>query len=822
MTSRVAFPLRFPAHWPAAAVLLVMFALALTSMTADSPTFDEQGFLVRGLAWLRGEEDGGNRHMRVGHPLGLNALNAALLVSDPSVRLPSDHPSWAETSFHRPAELFLWEIGNDVEHIMFLARLPTIWLGLLLAAVGARWAAEMAAGWAGRSGSHRRVADIAGLVTLVLLAFDPNIMAHTRLVTTDLGLTAAAALAGYTLWRFLSRPSWRGAVVAGAALGLMLNTKFTALLFLPLFGAVALVGIWWNGVRMTRISARIHADKEMDLIRENPLVPRHSRTILLAAAVIIPAVAFLTLWAGHGFQVGPLRAPLSVLGHLGGAAVPLSDYFDQLLDIGNRLEVSTPSFLLGRHSDSGWWYYFPVAFLLKTPAPVLLLLGWALIRVIRLFIIRRKDLPSLWFDAATTLIPAGGFFAIALTTDINLGYRHILPVLPFLYVLTGCTTGQALVEWRSSQRARAPRYAIAALLVWLVAVSVGIYPHYLAFFNALAGGPDGGWRALVDSNLDWGQDLGRLADRLDGNDTGRVWLSYFGEARPDYYGIDYEGVDSFPPRLMNPDARPFYPHDPAPGWYAISATNLQGVHFADHDQFAYFRDREPEAKVGYSIFLYEQPARGPAADLLLAGTQVDDISPDEFARLGTNDVELRWFDPAQAVVLPGGARPIWLAMGAEPLHTALRPFLDGVPENAPTAGEPALAPVMARLPAGEGSPFMLRLDGGEIAFLGSEVNREGGKLLVRTAWRQEASPRPVKIFVHVLDDAGQIVAQWDGLGAAWEGWREGDTLVHIHEIAAGALPAGPWRVVAGLYDPESLGRWTGDSGDDGVELVASD
>ena len=116
-------------------VLLLQFALALSSVTYNTPTMDEQGFLVRGLAYLRNEQ----RRIRVGHPLGLNALNASLLVYDETVNLPTQDPSWQGTSFHRPGELFLREIGNDVEHVMFLARLPSVWLGLLLAAVVGRW-----------------------------------------------------------------------------------------------------------------------------------------------------------------------------------------------------------------------------------------------------------------------------------------------------------------------------------------------------------------------------------------------------------------------------------------------------------------------------------------------------------------------------------------------------------------------------------------------------------------------------------------------------------------------------------------------------------
>ncbi len=771
-----------------------MFALSVSSMKGDAPTFDEQGFLVRGLAYLRGEANGGNRHMRVGHPLGLNALNAALLVNDPTVRLPSDDPSWQATSFHRPAELFLWEIGNDVAHVMFLARLPTIWLGLLLAAVGGRWAAEMT--------RHRRNAGageaspaVAGIVTLVLLAFDPNIMAHTRLVTTDLGLAAAGALAGYTLWRFMHRPSWGRAALAGVGLGLLLNTKFTALLFLPFFAALLVLAF----VRYRR-----------ETRHPRPLWP-----IVKMGIVAFPLVALLTLWAGHGLQVGRLDAPLPVIGPVN-FAVPLSHYLDQLLDIGNRLAVSTPSFLLGQYSDSGWWYYFPVAFLLKTPLPVLILLGGSLACLVLLLV--RREIGPMWFDVVALLLPPAGFFAIALTTSVNLGYRHLLPILPFLYVYIGVVAGGALCAVAGRFQLWRVRLS-GALLAWLVIASIWIYPHYLAFFNLLIGGPDNGWRALVDSNLDWGQDLARLADWLAAKEIDPVWLSYFGEARPDYYGIGYRGLDSFPPRLMNPLARPFYPNDPAPGWYAISATNLQGVHFADHDLFAFFRARPPAAKIGYSIFLYEQPAHGEPVDLLLGNVQVDGIAPHDFALLGTNDVTLRWFDTRSAVILPDGAGVIWLALDDQPVHPLLLPYL-GLEDQTPAAvteGYTLFSLTPPPFGPAEGE-IALRLDDSEIRFAGAPVFEQHDALTIVTAWQQVGMPRPLQIFIHVLDESGALVAQWDGLAAAWEGWRPGDTLIHAHEIALTGVAPGDYRVVTGLYDPENLQRWRSAAGTDTIEL----
>ena len=824
--------------WMAALLLGAMFALALTSLRDEAPTFDEQGFLVRGLAYLRGEANGGSRAIRVGHPLGLNALNAALLVNDPAVRLPSEALATGETDFHRPAGLFLWEIGNDVGRTMFLARVPTIWLGLLLAAVVGRWAGQMAANW----GLGRRAAEAAGLTALALAVLDPNILAHTRLVTTDLGLAAGAVLGGYTLWRFLRRPSLLSAIIAGLGLGLLQNTKFTALLFLPLFGLVVVMALWQRR-------------RAID------------RRLILLVFVVYPGAALLTLWAANGLQMGALREPLPLLGTLGGATVPLSHYLDQLLDIGGRLQVGTPSFLLGRYSDSGWWLYFPVAFVLKTPLAILLLLLYVTLRIAKRSnasrvrrepvatspsdasgrgltansqpaqhahtTIRHSPAPrhsSLIarhsFDLAALLIPAAGYFAIALTTDINLGYRHLLPVLPFLYVLIGVVMAQTADGGAGHKGRVGNRTAFVVrvmpllLLLWLAAATVWIHPHFLSFFNVIAGGPDNGWRALVDSNIDWGQDLARLGAWLDENDVQRVWLSYFGEGRPEYYGIVYDGLDSFPPRLMNPAARPFYPADPAPGWYAISATTLQGVHFADPDQFRFFRERRPADKVGYSIFLYNVPPRGAPVDLLLSNMQVDEMAAADFARLGTNDTRLRWFDGGQTVVVPNGDAPVWLLLPLEgELDTSLRAYLAYDADAPVTAGDGyRLYRAAARPPAAQ-QP--MQLDGHTISF-GRDSRAEvvGQTLETLTVWRQEGAPRPVKIYIHVRDENGRIVVQWDGLGAAWEGWHVGDTVVQTASIALpNDLPAGSYRVVAGLYDPTTNQRWRFADGQDGVELA---
>jgi hypothetical protein len=773
---------RFGYLWLATAVFLLLFALALNSLTQKSPTFDEQGFITRGLGYVRGE----NQHMRVGHPLGLNALSAVFLAGDDQVALPVDDPSWQLPNFHRPSELFLWEVGNDVAHVMFLARLPTLFLGILLTAVIGRWAWEI-------TGSRW-----AGLLALSMAAFDPNLIAHSQLATTDLGLAVGATLAGYLLWRYWQRPSWRMAAFAGMGFGLLQDTKFTAGLFVPLFALVIGVGLvtWW---------------------RENGRFPTQ---ILVQLLIAYPLAAFLTLWAAYGFQIGTLPDNLPTLPQLGGLTLPLSHHLEQLLDIGGRMQKGTPSLLLGQYSDSGWWYYFPVAFLLKTPLPTLLLLAAAFIIYFRLTIDDlRKDRQSSILRLRSVqvinhqssiflLIPSLGYFAIALTTDINLGYRHLLPVLPFLFVFIGAAVPREPVRWR---------YAVIGLVAWLGITTIVLHPDYLAYFNRLAGGPDGGWRYLVDSNIDWGQDLSGLKVWMGENGVDQVWLSYFGEARPEYYGVNYVGLDSYPPRLMNPEARPFYPHNPAPGIYAISVTNLQGVQFADHDQFAWFRDKEPLAKIGYSIFIYDVPAYGEPVDLALGGMQIDEIAPADYALLRTNAVTLRWFDPAQSLVIPQ-TPPRWLALAAD---AAVFPTFQAVIDSWEQMVEtPAYALYhIPLLPPGTAVPLAtFTHQTGTIVLMDvaweQDTSVAGDTIALRTDWLKQAPPQPVKIFMHLTDASGNIVAQWDGLGAAWEGWRADDALLQRHTltIPETAFP-GTYQIWAGLYHPGTGERWQTDSGD---------
>jgi hypothetical protein len=252
-----------------------------------------------------------------------------------------------------------------------------------------------------------------------------------------------------------------------------------------------------------------------------------------------------------------------------------------------KAQETRPAFLLGEVSDEGWWYYFPVTFALKTPIPLLILVVAAAVLAIR----GRASPgdPYLW-------LPPVLYMLLVMTRSLNIGHRHLLPIYPYLFVLAARAAALGLANARL-----AVRTLCAALLIWYGVGTLCMHPHYLAYFNEIAGGPRNGYRWLVDSNLDWGQDLKGLKAWMDDHHVAEIKLSYFGTADPDYYGIRCQRLPGRlrPPRLAS--------RIQAGDWVAISATNLQAVYLQGDARRLMERFREEPAadQVGYSILLYQ-------------------------------------------------------------------------------------------------------------------------------------------------------------------------------------------------------------------------
>ncbi len=245
-------------------------------------------------------------------------------------------------------------------------------------------------------------------------------------------------------------------------------------------------------------------------------------------------------------------------------------------------------FSFGKFSTQGWWYYFPLAFLVKTPTATLtILLAFVIGAFTKKMRITRKELPLL-----STLVILSAFY---LWARVNVGLRHILIVYPLLFILLG-QLGSELVKvpWG--------KWATAGFIGALALEVLSIAPDYLSFFNRLVGGPEKGIYYLSDSNIDWGQDLNGLARFIQKEGNPELLLSYFGTGAPIYYGLQYQ---SLPTGWSYPYSDHVNSAEPSKEYIAVSVTNLQGTYFAPRDLFAWLLKKEPLAKIGYSIYVYD-------------------------------------------------------------------------------------------------------------------------------------------------------------------------------------------------------------------------
>ena len=346
------------------------------------------------------------------------------------------------------------------------------------------------------------------------------------------------------------------------------------------------------------------------------------------------------------------------------------------------------------------------------------------------------------------------------------------------------------------------QYSILALTILLALSTFFTWPDYIPYFNGLVSWSGESWRILSDSNIDWGQDLPALTEWQQEHGE-RLKLSYFGVAHPSAYGLVFDALPTWEPgpEQMNPAYQPFNPADPAPGVYAISVTNLHGLVLgAESETFAWFRGREPLARIGGSIFVYRVEPTGESASVAFAGLRPAELDPSLHALLQTNDVVVRWFDARTSLIWPAGNG--WLAVADQTPDPALQPFWP--PEPMIQVGTQSLYRLS--------TPYEVNWEGqsadfaGVITFMGyRSLEAAPGEISLLTAWQlEEATGQPLKIFVHALDAGGTIVGQWDGLDVEPTSWQAGDIIVQLHRFSVHT--DAPLRLMVGLYDGVTLER----------------
>jgi hypothetical protein len=441
---------------------------------------------------------------------------------------------------------------------LFAARLPSLLLGLLLGWLVWRWAQAL-------------FGPAGGILALVLYTFCPNVLAHAHLVTTDIGTALGMFAASYLLWRYLEQPSAGRLALAAAAFGLAQLTKATAVLLVPAFALI--LGV--RAVRAARDAWRRRASSGMGWKETASTLARQAaRSCALLFCFAIIALFVLDTgfwWEGTGT---PLKRyafvsdgfrPLANLPLLRDLPLPLPYAYVQGLDMVSRDAMAeTWSYLRGSYSQSGFRSYFLWGFLVKIPLATQVLLVLAL----WLWCRGRARAP----DAEAFLVVPVLVLALDLSLHfrLDIGFRYFLPALPFLFVFIARLAAPGMVGLRAPS---VRLVSAVVLLAWLIASSFSVHPHYLAYFNELAGGPAYGWRWLIDSNLDWGQDDEYVRRVVAAHGPGRVL---------------------------------FDPSGPVAGRIAVGVSNLVGRDPGAAKRHAWLRDNfKPIATIGYTWKIFD-------------------------------------------------------------------------------------------------------------------------------------------------------------------------------------------------------------------------
>lgn len=519
-----------------AAVVLALLIASFIFQTwlfvaANSQTFDEAVHVAAGQQYLEKREWQFNRE----HPpltKLLSALPAYLTYDLPSLDATSDQWSAGRS--------YLYSSTQPAGKLLTLARVSNVLLGALTILLIACWSWQL---W-GAYGA---------ILSTGLAAFDPSLIAHSGVATTDMGATFFFVLTLYLLWRYVRHTQWSSLAFVGIALGCALGSKFSTITLLPTIGVVLLAWPLLPFGQAASTKGRL----------QNLGATAGTFAILLL-------IAELALWACY----------------LGG---DLSIWLDGIRDQMHHQEAGHPAYFFGSYRTTGWLWYFPLALLMKTPLATLVALACTLA-------CWRKLVASQPEMSLIIGVALSGFALAACLSQVNIGVRYLLPGYALAFVPIGILT--TLPFRREWQRL----LCCAALISGAAAASLSVAPNQLAFFNLAFGGPSQGYKYLSDSNLDWGQDLGKLADWLEDQGNPTIYLAYFGSAPPASFGIQYQWLPTFgssPPREAWQ-----VPWGGQQELLAISVANLQGTYLDDHNMYRWLFDREPVARIGNSIQVY--------------------------------------------------------------------------------------------------------------------------------------------------------------------------------------------------------------------------
>lgn len=528
--------------------------LGWSFIRASAPTYDEPVHLSSGYSYLA---TGKYRLNVMDHPPLAEMVSAVPLLLK-NIRLFSGHPYYVAGKVYAYGNLFLYKNTLDAEKMLNSSRFFSllVWTALLAFFI---WNWSAAAGGEG-----------AALWAVFFLAFSPVFISNDSLVTTDAGSAVFYFISFFFAYLAFYGPESinpkSASRIPHSALSTprsplrIPNSAFLCFLSSGVFTGLAMSSKFNMFVVPPMVAGLV--------VFENFRKKRFGRAQITVYLAIYVLASFAVLAAAYRFRQAGL-------------------YFEGLSATFSRLDEGRSSFIMGTRSVAGIWWYFPAALAVKTPLAFLMLAGAGLAAFGE-----KAKRGYLWI-----VIPPALYLAAALLAKVQIGYRHILPVYPFLAVFAGLGA-QSL-----SRKKGVFKLIPAALSLWMIVSVLRVHPHYLAYFNEAAGGPSNGYKVLSDSNLDWGQGIKELSRFLGKEGNPPLILSYFGSADPSYYGLRFVPLAPVTHAEIQAEAEDTSKWDRI--LLAVSATNLQSTYYPDKHVFDWLKARKPLYVAGYSIFLYD-------------------------------------------------------------------------------------------------------------------------------------------------------------------------------------------------------------------------
>ncbi len=618
-------------------ILLYMGVVSLLNAKNDSAIFDETAHIPAAYSYVSQQD----MRLNPEHPPLIKDLSALPLLF---MRLNFDTTQsfWTKDINGQwdAGRIFMFKSGNDADKIIFWSRVPIVILSLLFGLFIFKWAKELAG-------------LVAGLIALTLYAFDPNILGHNHFVTTDLGIAGFIMTAFYYFLKFIKEPTWKNVWRAGFFMGLVQLAKFSSVLMFPVIGFVLVV---YPLVKINRKKVDPHwifkTKKLAEYIAKGALMFAFSMVVVWGVYYIntfnMPREK-LAETINYYFNPSDTSNIKNIYTNKALLALnekealrPLSEYFLGVAMVFKRVAGGNGAYFMGQVSSKAFPAYFPVVFLIKESLPILFFMlfafAFALTKAGRTIIISARTSFKKTFHALThylrasvTEVTLSAFIVlyayISITGNLNIGFRHLFPVLPLAYILTAKNISEFLKKRKDKQFKIVFSTITCIFIAYLIIESFIVYPAYMSYFNSLAGGPTKGYRYVTDSNADWGQDLKRLRawvaqynsckkTRCDVTlgagcpsycratpstlhttpPIDRIRIDYFGGAEIGYYFDDVyqKWWDS---------KRPI-----EAGWYAISTNFLQGSLYdktkKDGDSYRWILNFKPVHQVGTSILIY--------------------------------------------------------------------------------------------------------------------------------------------------------------------------------------------------------------------------